>query len=677
VASSQDPRRLAGVTPDDPIPRANDAGETYQALYRRYRPQRFGDVRGQEHVTRALRNAVREERVAHAYLFSGPRGTGKTSTARILAMALNCDAPVDGEPDGTCRSCMAVRSGSSMDVFELDAASNRKLDEMRDLLSRVALGTPGRWKVYIVDEVHQLTPDAASALLKTLEEPPSHVVFVLATTDPQKVLPTIQSRTQHFEFHLLDGDVLAGLLGDINRDADLGLPTDIVRLAVQKGRGSARDAESALEQLAAAGGEAEDAAPIVALATALAERDVGGVLQAVARAVANGRDPRRLGSDLVEHLREAFLANQAPSLVLLPAAETALLAEEAGRLGLPLLVRSMEAIGQALVDMRDSVDPRVTLEVALVRLASPAVDASPAGLLERVERLERAFAEASGPAVAQRPAAPMGAASSPHTAAPPYESAGTPLSEAPPYDEGPRASSPSPPPPSAPSSSPPPVTPSPAPANPAEARAALGAYLRGTPKAATPPAPQPSQNVGEQAPPGGGRSLGPAQMGVPAPERDMPRSPEVAGTTGGSGASSHAPAPRSGPALPTRDELTKAWGDTVLGSLGRPAQAYLGQGHFTEVGDAAVFALPDLSWVTRASKFAAEAEAALAKYFGRPVPLRIVLDEQAAPPSHEPAGPVPEEDAYDLDELTEAPAVAEVSAEQRILDIFPGAVVES
>src|SRR5579875_632688 len=171
----------------------------YQSLYRRFRPQRFAEVRGQDHVTRALRNAVRDGKVAHAYLFSGPRGTGKTSTARILAMALNCESPVDGEPDGTSQSCRAVRSGTSMDVFELDAASNRKLDEMRDLLSRVALGTPGRWKVYIVDEVHQLTPDAASALLKTLEEPPSHVVFVLATTDPQRVLPTIVSRAQHFE----------------------------------------------------------------------------------------------------------------------------------------------------------------------------------------------------------------------------------------------------------------------------------------------------------------------------------------------------------------------------------------------------------------------------------------------------------------------------------------------
>ncbi len=199
--------------------------------------------------------------MAHAYLFSGPRGTGKTSTARILAMALNCEAPEGGEPDGTCASCTAIRAGASMDVFELDAASNRKLDEMRDLLTRVALGTPGRWKVYIVDEVHQLTSDAASALLKTLEEPPSHVVFVLATTDPQKVLPTILSRTQHFEFRLLDGDLLTDLLSDINQDAGLGLSPDAVRLAVQRGRGSARDAESALEQLAAAGGGEDDAGP--------------------------------------------------------------------------------------------------------------------------------------------------------------------------------------------------------------------------------------------------------------------------------------------------------------------------------------------------------------------------------------------------------------------------------
>ena len=225
--------------PGSPPPSPSDS--PYQSLYRRFRPQRFDEVRGQDHVTRALRNVVRDGRVAHAYLFSGPRGTGKTSTARILAMALNCENPADGEPDGTCASCVDIRRGASVDVQELDAASNRRLDEMRDLLSRVALGTRGRWKIYIIDEVHQLTGDAASALLKTLEEPPGHVVFVLATTDPQKVLPTIRSRTIHFEFHLLASDVLGHLLHDINDRAGLGVAPEAIDLVVRRGHGSARD----------------------------------------------------------------------------------------------------------------------------------------------------------------------------------------------------------------------------------------------------------------------------------------------------------------------------------------------------------------------------------------------------------------------------------------------------
>src|SRR6476469_6336310 len=217
------------------------ADQPYQSLYRRYRPQRFEEVRGQDHVTRALRNAVREGHVAHAYLFSGPRGTGKTSTARILAKALNCTNIQDGEPCGECESCVQVQRGGSLDVVELDAASNRKLDEMRDLLSRVALGTPGRWKVYIIDEVHQLTTDASSALLKTLEEPPAHVIFVLATTDPQKVLPTIRSRTQHFEFRLLPADVLAEHLRWVASDAGLDVASDAIDLVARRGNGSARD----------------------------------------------------------------------------------------------------------------------------------------------------------------------------------------------------------------------------------------------------------------------------------------------------------------------------------------------------------------------------------------------------------------------------------------------------
>ncbi len=367
------------------------ADPPYQSLYRRFRPQRFADVKGQDHVIRALVNTVRDGHVAHAYLFSvGPRRSGKTSTARIFAMALNCEHPVDGEPDGSCASCIDIRRGVSADVQELDAASNRRIDEMRDLLSRVALGTRGRWKVYIIDEVHQLTADAASALLKTLEEPPAHVVFVLATTDPQKVLPTIRSRTIHFDFHLLASEVLGDLLRQVNTAAGLGVAPEAIDLVVRRGHGSARDALTVLDQVAAGGGVEDQAQMVSQIVDGLAERDTGLVLTAVAEGMAAGRDARRLAADLLDHLRNAFLATMARRLVMLPDDAVTELAEQARRLGLAALVRAMEVIGQALADMRDSVDPRVTLEVALVRLARPDADASPAALLERIERLERA-----------------------------------------------------------------------------------------------------------------------------------------------------------------------------------------------------------------------------------------------------------------------------------------------
>lgn len=604
------------------------ADQPYQALYRRYRPGRFADVKGQEPITRALRNAVREGRVAHAYLFSGPRGTGKTSTARILAMALNCHSSDDGEPDGKCLSCTAIRAGASMDVFELDAASNRKLEEMRLLLSRVALGTPGRWKVYIIDEVHQLTSDAASALLKTLEEPPSHVVFVLATTDPQKVLPTILSRTQHFEFRLLDGDLLTDLLTEINEDAGLALPPEIVRLAAQRGRGSARDAESALEQLAASGGDEDEAGLVAELAEALGERDVGQTLQAVAKAVNAGREPRRLGNDLLEHLRNAFLAIQAPSLVMLPGAAMSRLTENARQMGLPLLVRAMETVGEALVDMRDSVDPRVTLEVALIRLVSPSVDTSPGAILERVERLERALSERTAPShipprSVETAFGGTALGSVPGPAARPTPAAA----------EEARSEHPGPP-----------------SAGPAQRRVALGAFLRsggaaseGSPAPAAPP-PSPA-----------------AAVVLPARHDVQDRDP-------GTGM------------LPSRDELTKAWGDTVLAQLSQPAKVFLAPGRFVEVTDrAAVFGLPE-GLLARASNFKGEAESALAAHFGRPVPLRLVLDRRPGPSSGPgPAGPPPAPDGtYDLDEIGEivaAPSVPAVPAEERILQAFPGSSV--
>ncbi len=353
--------------------------EPYLSLYRRYRPQRFGEVRGQEHVTTALRNAVRNDRVGHAYLFSGPRGTGKTSTARILAKALNCTNLQDGEPCCACESCLAVQAGTSLDVVELDAASNNGVDAMRDLVARAALGSPGRRKVYIVDEVHMLTTAASNALLKTLEEPPAHVVFVLATTDPQKVLPTIRSRTQPYEFRLLSPELLGTLLADVNDQAGLGLDPTALDRVVRRGNGSARDALSALDQAAAAGSAEDEVDVVPAIVEAVAGHDAGAALVAVAAAVQSGRDPNRLAVEVVEYLRSAFLLKMAPLLAGLPDHQIAGYEDHANRLGTAAMVRAMEVLGEALVDMREALDARVTLEIALVRLCVPAADTSTGG----------------------------------------------------------------------------------------------------------------------------------------------------------------------------------------------------------------------------------------------------------------------------------------------------------
>src|ERR1700733_12366470 len=267
------------------------ADTPFVSLYRRFRPGRFGELRGQDHVVRALQSAVRDGRVSHAYLFSGPRGTGKTSSARILAKALNCLDSVDGEPCGVCTSCLEIERGTSLDVHELDAASNNGVDAMRDLVSHAALGTPGRWKVYIVDEVHMLSTAASNALLKTLEEPPGHVVFVLATTDAQKVLPTIRSRTQHFEFRLLGSETLSALLHQVRTASGLTLPDEALDAAVRRGRGSARDALSALDQVAAGGVVDDDIEVLAELAESLAERDPARALVAVAQSSEAGREP--------------------------------------------------------------------------------------------------------------------------------------------------------------------------------------------------------------------------------------------------------------------------------------------------------------------------------------------------------------------------------------------------
>ena len=392
----------------------------YQALYRRYRSKRFGELRGQDHVVRALRTAVAEDRVGHAYLFSGPRGTGKTSTARILAKVLNCEHPVDGEPDGTCPNCVAVDEGRIVDwLLELDAASNNGVANIRELIERIPLGTSGNRKVVILDEVHMLSPGASNALLKSLEEPPSHVVFILCTTDPQKVLPTIRSRTQHFEFHLLEADELAEHIRYVIADAELGLGEDAVDHVVRQGGGSARDALSALDQVAAMGGVVEQGQPVDAILDALCAHDAGAALVAVAEATAAGRDARTLGEVLIARLRDAFLAVMKAPDRHLPTADLAKAEELGASLGAAGLTRALEVLGEALVELAKKPDPRIVLEVALVRICRPDADRSHDAILERLERLERGQVAAPAPATdtPASPAAPAPVRSGPADAA--------------------------------------------------------------------------------------------------------------------------------------------------------------------------------------------------------------------------------------------------------------------
>ena len=662
----------------DPLTRASE--RPFQSLYRRYRPQRFSEVRGQDHVTRALRNAVRDERIAHAYLFSGPRGTGKTSTARILAKALNCTATDGGEPCGACASCQSIVAGTSFDVHELDAASNNGVDAMRDLVGRAALATPGRWKVYIVDEVHMLSTAASNALLKTLEEPPEHVVFVLATTDPQKVLPTIRSRTQHFEFHLLGDDVLEGLLEDVVADAGLDLPDGGIGVALRRGRGSARDALSMLDQVVASGTADDDSGNLADVVSGIAARDTGAALAALDGALQRGRDPQQVAVELVERLRAGFLALVAPGVEEV-GTTSAVILDQARALGTARSVRAMELIGTAVVAMRDAPEPRITLEVALVRCAHPDADETVESLLDRVERLEHrveqlahgtAVAPASGTTERDLPAMP--------TAHPPGSRADPAPTGSEPPDTARRAD------------------PVPAPDAPAGRRPVIGAYRR----APEPPGSEPTSAAAGEGARAGARAA--SNRGGEGGGGEGGRGGEGGATQRSPGAPGQAAAATATDDLPGRDELVAAWGDTLLVSLRPKVRAYYQAGHFVgRDGTDAIFALPNDVHVAQAESLRAEVADALARHFGQPIGLRLVADGTWAPggttdpaagadaphaPDARPTGPGPDsravstEEAEELDELlaardaSDAPDVVASGIaweEERLLQAFPGA----
>ncbi len=605
------------------------ADAPFVSLYRRFRPGRFDEMRGQDHVVRALRSAVRDDRVSHAYLFSGPRGTGKTSSARILAKALNCEAPVDGEPCGVCTSCVEITQGNSLNVHELDAASNNGVDAMRDLVAHAGLGTPGRWKVYIVDEVHMLSPAAANALLKTLEEPPSHVVFVLATTDPQKVPPTIRSRTQHLEFRLLGAATLHDLLQSVNSQAGLNLDDEAIEAAVRRGRGSARDALSALDQVVASG-SADAARPELAgLVDALGDGDVGQVLVALSALMAGGWGPQQLATELIDDLRQVFLAALAPELCAASGPSLQRFVTLAETMTLARVVRSMEILGHALIDMRDAPDAQVVLEIALVRAVRPDLDSGVEALVERVSALERSL---NGGAAFPRPAAP---APAPEPSGPPKEAEQKLASDRPPAEVGRRPS--------------------------------LGAVRRSK-QAASTPSPT-TANPEEPAEPATSTPAAPTDATLADQPAEQPAAPAPAVAV-------------------DRDALTEAWGDGILKALPARAKALFSAGRFVSVDElGAHFALPNAAHRDRCLEMVPTVEQKLTAHFGSPVTLLLDVDDSTtappAPPTRPrsgqaagPAAPEPEAETIDPAEYAEdpdAPGDQASEAHARLLEAFPGA----
>ena len=635
-----------------------------EALYRKYRPQTFEDVVGQTHIERTLKNAIEQDKVGHAYMFCGPRGTGKTTTARLLAKALLCEKGPTPAPDGTCEQCLAIAEGNHPDVYELDAASRTGVDNVREeIIGRVQYApTRGRYKVYIIDEVHMLSIAAFNALLKTLEEPPSHVVFIMCTTDPQKVPETIQSRCQRFDFHRLSNEEIIARLGAVCTAEDVQFEGDALDLVAHRAQGGMRDALTMLEQLIAFGDgnvtmevandvlgslDVDDMSGIV---RSIATRDAAACFTWVSEYVETGADLARFVRDLAAYVRDLYVLSLTDGAVAVNAPQSSLprMSGEAQMFGIDRLAYILRVLGDLNTELRTSTNPRLSFEIGLTRMVRPQSDLTLESLAARVEVLERALAQgavaapaaARPAAVAQQPASVPPAANAgyrPPAAAP--AAAAQPAAASSPAQAQPTAAQPAAPASPAQANQFQRPMPRPAQAQPAAQPASQGAAMvdkaaefraqlerRRVQRTVLPQTqPQPQGFTPQTQPAAPARAAAPAAAPVAAASATAtPAAPAVA--------SSDVKAKLSNPAA-----LQRGW-QTALADLKRQRAAYgalLLSARIVAEPDASGIAIefsPENSFAFSAAQkpdITAAIESALSASFGGPVPFRVTQGSAA------------------------------------------------